>query len=76
MEFVFVLAEVIVQILFINFSKIVEVVGALFVDALMDDKVLAVLLGSKGMAAVWTTKRMLFGEAVIYRRKRGIADLA
>lgn len=43
MEFVFILAIVLIQIFFINVTKIVKIVRALGVYTFMDDEVLAVL---------------------------------
>ena len=42
----------------------------------MEYKVLAVFFGHKGMAAVGTAQRVLFGEAVILLGKLRSTDLA
>ena len=56
MEFVFIFAIVFIQILFIDFTKIVKVVRAIRIDTFMDDEVLAVLFWNEGIPTVWAAE--------------------
>ena len=51
-ELVLVLAVAFSQVFLIDFLEVVQVVGALGVDAFVEDEVLPVLFGDQGMAAV------------------------
>ena len=75
-ELVFVLAVVFFQMLLVDVLQVMEVIRALRVYALVDDKMLAVFLSYKGVAAVGAAQRVLPGEAVFRRREGGVADLA
>lgn len=52
MEFVFIFAIVFLQMFFVHFFKVVQIVRALCIDTLMDDEVLAVLFMHKTVIAV------------------------
>ena len=70
MEFIFIFAEFIFQVLIIHFFEVVEIVRALRVDTLMDGEVFAVFLGDKGAAAMRATefrqqKRLSSGENLV-----------
>ena len=74
-EFIFIFAEFIFQVLFIHFFEVVEIVRALRVDTLMDGEVFAVFLGDKGAAAMRATEFRQQKTALI-RREPGITDFA
>ena len=75
MELVFVLAVIFLQVFFIHLFEIVEIVRAMGIDALVNDKVLPVFFGNEGIAAVGAAQ--FHGrEAALSRRKPGSADLA
>lgn len=76
MELVLVLAVVFSKVLLIDLFEVVEVVGAFWVDAFVEDEMLPVLFGSQGVAAVGAAEGIAFGEAVVIRGEVGIADLA
>lgn len=74
-EFIFIFAEFIFQVLIIHFFEVVEIVRALRVDTLMDGEVFAVFLGDKGAAAMRATEFRQQKTALI-RREPGITDFA
>lgn len=47
MEFIFVLAVILYEVFLIHLFEVVEVVGAFGIDALVDDKVFPVFLGTR-----------------------------
>ena len=74
MEFIFVLAVVLIEVFFIHLFQVVEVIGAFGINALMDDKVFPVFFGNKGISTVRAAQ--LHGrEAAFRRRKSGSTDL-
>ena len=76
-EFVFVFAIVFVQMFFIHFLQVVEIVRALRVDTLMDGEVFAVFLGHQAVVAMRTSQDGVFGKTIIFGwRKKRLADLA
>ena len=56
MEFIFIFALSLFQIFLIHFFEVVEVVRAFGIDALMDDKVLAVFLGNQSISEMGTAQ--------------------
>ena len=54
MEFIFIFAVVLPEIFFIYLFEVVEVIRTFGIDALMDDKVFALLLWEQSIAAVGT----------------------
>ena len=56
MELIFVLAVIFFKVFLIHFFKVVQVVGAFRIHALMDDKVFAVLFGNQGICTVWASQ--------------------
>ena len=64
MELVFIFAVVFFEVVLIDFLKVMEVVWTFGVHAFMDDKVLAVFLGYKRIAAM--------GAAQLYAREAAI----
>ena len=75
MEFVFVLAVILLQVFFLHLFEIVEIVRAMGIDAFVDDKVFPVFFGNEGISAMRAAQ--LHGrEAALSRRKPGSADLA
>lgn len=75
MEFIFIFTIVFIQILFIDFTKIVKVVRTLGVHTFMDDEVLAVLFGNEGIPTVRAAELDL-GKTAFFGRESGITDLA
>ena len=75
MELVFVLAEIFLQVFFIHLFEIVEIVRAMGIDTLVDDKVFPAFFWNEGITAVGAAQ--FHGrEAAFRRRKPGSADLA
>ena len=75
MEFVFVFPIVLIQVVFINFTKIVKIIRALGVDTLMDDEVLAFFLWNKGICTV-RAPELEGGKTAFFGGESGVADLA
>ena len=75
MEFVFVFPIVLIQVVFINFTKIVKIVRTLGVHTLMDDEVLAVFLWNKSISTVWASE-FDGGKTAFFWGESGVADLA
>lgn len=76
MEFIFVLAIAFFQVFFIHVLQVMEIVRALRVYTLVDDKVLTVFLVCQGIAAMGAAQGIVFGKAVVIRGEVGITDLA
>ena len=74
-ELVLVLAIAFSQVFLIDFLEVVQVVGALGVDAFVEDEVLPVLFRDQGMAAVGAAQ-LHGGEAAVLRGEPCIAYLA
>lgn len=75
MKFVFILSEVLQQILLINFLQIVEIVRALGIHAFMEEEVFPFFFSHKSFPAMRTAKGELFRKAVFFRGEVGAADL-
>ena len=75
MELVFILTIVLIEVFFINFTKIVKIVRAFGIHTFMDDEMFPVFLWNKGIPTVRATK-LYRGKAAFFRRKSGITDLA
>ena len=75
MEFVFILAIVLIQVFFINVTEIVEIVRALGVYTFVYDEVLPVLLWNKSIPTVRAAEPDR-GKTAFFRRESGITDLA
>lgn len=77
MELIFIFAIVLVQMLFINLFKVVQIIRAFRIHAFMDDEVLAVFLVNKTVIAMRAFQNSGFEKAVILCwRKMCLADLA
>lgn len=75
MEFIFVLAMILFEVLLIHLFEIVEVVGAFGIDTLVDDKVFPFFFGNEGISAVRASQ--LHGrEAAFGGGKSGGTDFA
>ncbi len=75
MEFVFVFAVVLLQILFVNLFEVVQVVGTFRVHTLVKDKVFAILFRDQRMVAVGTAQ--LHGrKAALFWGEPGVAYFA
>ena len=66
MEFIFIFAIILFQIVFIHLPQVVEVVGAFGIDAFMDNKVFAVFFGKQSVSTV-RTAQFHGREAVLVR---------
>ena len=75
MKFVFILSEVLQQILLINFLQIVEIVRTLGIHAFMEDEVFPFFFSHKSFPAMRAAKSELFRKAVFFRGEVGAADL-
>ena len=75
MEFVFILSISLIEMLWLHFFKVVEIVRALRVHTLMQDKKLPVLFGDEGIPAV-RAAQLYRREAVILLGELCVADLA
>lgn len=75
MKFVFILSEVLQQILLINFLQIVEIVRTLGIHAFMEEEVFPFFFSHKSFPAMRTAKGELFRKAVFFRGEVGAADL-
>lgn len=64
MELIFILSVVPLKILLANFLQVVEIVGAVRIDALMKEEVFPFFLSHKSFSAVRTAQDKLFEEAV------------
>jgi hypothetical protein len=64
------------KLIFGNLGFIIQVIGALGIDAFMDDEVLAIFLRNQGMGTVRALKSMLLGKAVFLRAEGSTADFA
>ena len=76
MQLVLVLSVILNQVGPVDFLQVMEIVGALRVDALMDDEVLPVFLTGQRMGTVGALEREDPGKTVLVRRKPSAADLA
>ena len=76
MKFVFILSEVLQQILLINFLQIVEIVRTLGIHAFMEDEVFPFFFSYKSFPAVRTAQGKLLREAVLFGREVGAAYFA
>ena len=61
---------------FVQFGKVVEIVRADRVDALVDMEILATFLSLESAATVRATQRVLLAEPVLIRRKESAAYFA
>ncbi len=75
MEFVFILAIVYLQVLFINLFEVVQVIGAFWVHAFMEDEVFPILFGDQGIAAVGAAQ-FQGREAAVLWGEPGVAHFA
>ena len=75
-KFVFVFAILLIQMLLIDLFEVMEIVRAFDVNALVDDKVLTVLLVDQCITAMGAAQGKEFGKAVLIRGEGGITDLA
>ena len=75
MELVFIFSVVLMEIRLVNFPEVMKVIGTVRVYTFMDDKVLAVFLWNKCIAAMGTAQ-LNTGEAAFGRRKPRSTDLA
>ena len=76
MELILVLAIILFQNLFINFIKVVNVVGAFWIYAFVDNEVFAVFFVNQWVFAVWTFQRVGLWKTIFFRRERSGADFA
>ena len=74
MKLISVFSIVSFKVFLVNLFKVPDIVRAFWVDAFVDDKVLAVLFRDKEMHAMRTFKLDIFGETVFVRRKYSAAD--
>ena len=75
-ELILVLPIVLFQIRLVDLLQVVEIIRTLGINTLVDDEVLPVFFGDKGMAAVGTLQGQLFLKAVFTGREKCTADLA
>ena len=75
-EFIFIFAILLFQVLLIDLPQVIEIVRAFHVDAFVDDKVLTVFLVCQGIAAMGAPQGIVFGETVVVRGEVSITDLA
>lgn len=73
-ELVFIFAIVLIQVFFINVTKIVKIVRTFGIYTFMDNEIFPVFFRNKGISTVWATE-LYRGKTTIFRRKFGIADL-
>ena len=73
MELVFIFSIVLIEVSLVNFLEVMKVIGTFRVYAFMNDKVPAVFLWDKCIAAVGTAK-LNAGEAAFRRRKPRSTD--
>ena len=75
MEFVFVFAIVLIEVSLVNILEVMKVIGTFRVYAFMDDKVPAVFLWNKCIAAMGTAQ-LNTGESALRRSEPRSTDLA
>ena len=75
-KLIFVFAILLFQVFLIDILEVMEIVRAFDVNALVDDKVLTVLLVDQCITAVGTAQGIVFGKAVLVRGEVGATDLA
>ena len=75
MKFVFILSEVLLQILLIHFLQVVEIVRTLGIHAFMEDEVFPFFFSHKSFPAMRAAKSELLRKAVFFRGEVGAADL-
>ena len=76
-EFIFIFAEFIFQVLIIHFFEVVEIVRAFGIHTFVDDKVFTVFLMHQAVVAMRTSQDGVFGKTIIFGwRKKRLADLA
>ncbi len=68
-------AIVFLKVFFVDFLKVVEIVGTYGIDAFVDDEMFTVFLTLKGMLAVRTSKRHLIIKAVVSGGESSLADI-
>ena len=76
MKLIFVFTILLFQVFLIDIFEVMEIVRAVDVNALVDDKVLTVLLVDQCITAMGTAQGIVFGKAVLVRGEVGITDLA
>ena len=74
-EFIFIFAMLLSKVLLIHLLKVMEIIGALGVDAFVDDKVLPVFLVDEGMGAVRAAQAEGREAVAFLGRETGITDL-
>ena len=74
-EFIFIFAMILRKVLFIHLLKVMEIIGALGVDAFVDNKVFAVFLMDKGMPAVRAAQAEGRETVAFLGRETGVTDL-
>ena len=63
-EFIFVPAKIFPEVFFIDFIEVMEIIGAFWVHAFVDDKVFPLLLVGECIATVGASQGVEFGKAV------------
>lgn len=75
MEFVFIFAIRLIQMLLIDILKVVQIIGALWVHTFMYDEMFPVLLWNQGVSTMWAAQ--LHGrETVFFRGELCVTDFA
>ena len=74
-EFIFIFAMLLSKVLFIHLLKVMEIIGALGVDAFVDNKVFAVFLMDEGMPAVRATQAEGREAVAFFGRETCVTDL-
>ena len=75
MKFVFILSEVLLQILLIHFLQVVEIVRTLGIHAFMEDEVFPFFFSHKSFPAMRAAKRERFRKSVFFGGEVGAANL-
>ena len=74
-EFIFIFGMLFSKVLFIDLLKVMEIIGALWVDAFVDDKVFPVFLMDEGMPTVRAAQAEGRETVAFIGRETGITDL-
>ena len=74
MEFVFILAVILLQIFLVNFLQVMEIVRTLRIYTFMENEVFPFYFEYKRFAAMRAAESELFEEAVFFRGEVGAVD--
>jgi hypothetical protein len=76
-EFIFIFAVILIEMLFVNLPEIMKIIGALWIYTFMDDEVFTVFYMSQVVITMRAFQNGSFGETVIFCwRKMCLADFA